>query len=95
VNRLLEAWERIDPKLKYTVLTFTVARLALALGVDWDPATEAVISGALAALVGYQVSNEGTALRQVSEEDAQDSGGLVVPEDADLTGEVPEPEEGG
>lgn len=58
----------IDPKLKYTVLTFVAARLALELGIPWDPTTEALVAGALASLVGYAVPNDGTVLRRPQED---------------------------
>ena len=58
----------LDPKLKYTVLTFAAARLALELGIPWDPTLEAVVAGVVASVVGYSVSNDGTVLRTPQED---------------------------
>jgi hypothetical protein len=69
----------IDPKLKYTVLTFVAARLALELGISWDPTTEAIVAGVVASFVGYAVPNDGTVLRT-----PQESGNPEVPKGVNL-----------
>lgn len=68
MNQLSTLWASIDPKLKYTVITFAVARLALELGIDWDPTTEAVVAGLIASAVGYIVPNDGTVLRSPADD---------------------------
>ena len=64
---LAAQWRAIDPKLKYTVLTFAISRLALEAGISWDPTTETIISGLLASAVGYAKSNAATILRTPQE----------------------------
>lgn len=68
----------LDPKLKYTVLTFAAARLALELGVPWDPTLEATVAGVVASLVGFATPNDGTVLRT-----PQEDGNPVLPDDVD------------
>jgi hypothetical protein len=73
-DELVARWRALDPKLKYTVLTFAVARILLAVGVSLDPATETIVSGVIAGFVGYRVPNDGTVLRG-----EHDNGNAEVP----------------
>lgn len=83
MNPLLTYIRTLDPKLTYTVLTFAAARLALELGIPWDPTVEAVVAGVVASFVGYKVANDGTVLRT-----PQEDGNPVVP-DQELSEDVP------
>lgn len=70
----------LDPKLVATVLTFALTRLVLELGIAWDPTVEAIVSGVVAAVVGYLTPNDGTVLREGNYV-AADSGGVTLPPD--------------
>lgn len=66
----------LDPKLVTTLVTAALVRLALELGVaENDPLLQGVIALAVAAVVGYRTSNDGTVLRTEHE-----SGNAVPPE---------------
>lgn len=66
----------LDPKLISTVVTFALTRLALELGIDWDPTLEAIAAGIAASIVGYLTPNQATILRT-----AHDDGNPDVPAD--------------
>jgi hypothetical protein len=70
----------LDPKLVATVLTFALTRGILELGIAWDPTTEGIVAGVVAAVVGYLWPNDGTLLRGENYEQA-DAGGVKLPAD--------------
>lgn len=86
MNALKQKWDKLDPKLKYTVLTTLVAYALAKAAIPLDPVLEAALSLSIGSLVGYQVENAGSALSaEPVRFVAEDSGGLTT--------KVPDPDE--
>lgn len=61
------AWEHLDPKLKYTVISGALAFALTKGAIQLDPAVAAAISGAIASVVGYSVENDASVVRREDE----------------------------
>jgi hypothetical protein len=78
-EQLKQVWQKLDPKLKYTVLTAVVTYALAAAAIQLDPTSSAILSTALASFVGYKVENAGTLLRSLPQTFVdKDSGGLTA-----------------
>lgn len=64
---LRAAWEHLDPKLKYTVISGVLAYALTKGAIQLDPEIAAAISGAIASVVGYSVENDASVIRKEDE----------------------------
>jgi len=77
MEQIKNIWSKIDPKLKYTILTAAVTYALAKAAINLDPATSAIVSGVVASVVGYRVENDGTVLRSMPTYSSEgDAGGL-------------------
>ena len=63
MQQLAAFWNRIDAKVKATLLTGVVTFVVTKLAIELDPDVSALITLGIAALAGYGTANEGTVLR--------------------------------
>jgi hypothetical protein len=63
------AWEYLDPKLKYTILTGIVAWAITKYAIDLNTDVSALVTGVIAAITGYEVPNDASELREIAAED--------------------------
>lgn len=79
MNQIKDFWNKIDPKLKYTILSAAVTYALTKAAINLDPALSAIITGFVASLVGYNVENDGSVLRSMPlQSSGEDAGGLTV-----------------
>lgn len=89
-DKLTAAWNRLDPKVRKPFVTALGAALTNWIVTGAFDATELRITGValLMGAVGYATENAGTLLKQAPATTAEDSGGLVIPDNANLRGRV-------
>jgi hypothetical protein len=59
----VRAWNHLDPKLKYTVLSAAVAWVVTKYAIQLDPTLSAVVAGVIGSATGYQAPNDASLLR--------------------------------
>jgi hypothetical protein len=77
MNPITRFWNKLDPKLKYTLLTAAVTYALTRYAITLDPALSAIVSGAISSIVGYNVENGASELTAIPPAFVlEDAGGL-------------------